>query len=176
MFGNKQQVISEDPLVEAQDYAKARWFSIKGRLGRARFACYFLSVVLPIFIAIDIVQLLAKTHQPGLLDNVMRESYIPWVIIACAVIAILPLVIQRLHDFGWPAWLSIGLIIPFANLLVLVHLFIGAGQKQPNRYGAPPMPNTPAIWMLLGCLLGAPFLYFYKIFKTYLLFLLIAIY
>ncbi|WP_163835853.1 DUF805 domain-containing protein [Spartinivicinus ruber] len=174
MSFNPQPVKSQAVTQEASRYPPARWLFLCGRLGRVRFTCYVLAVVLPIIIVLDILRLLAKTRQPDLIDVIPAVT--PWIVVSVAATILLPLIIRRLHDFGWSAWYCAGLLIPFANLLVLIHLFIGAGQQQPNRYGPAPKPNTPIIWVLFGFLMGVPFLYFYKIFKTYLLFLLIAIY
>lgn len=175
MDKEKQQIKPSGSQEVEDRYAPAKWVSFEGRLGRARFACFCLLIVLPIIGALDIFQLLAKTHKSGLLSTEL-PPYLVWTVAACSILAIIPLVIQRFHDFGWPAWYSLSLLIPFANILVVAHLFIGAGQSVTNRYGAIPEPNTPIIWLLFGFLMGMPFFYFYKLFKTYLLFLLITVY
>lgn len=65
--------------------------------------------------------------------------------------------IQRLHDIGWSGWVTLLLLLPGANLLLIVLLALWPGVAGVNRYGPRPPPNRFWHWLagLLAPLLMA---------------------
>jgi uncharacterized membrane protein YhaH (DUF805 family) len=46
--------------------------------------------------------------------------------------------VKRLHDKGYTGWLSVFMLIPLVNLIMLLWLGFARGQDGPNEYGADP--------------------------------------
>jgi len=49
------------------------------------------------------------------------------------------LIIRRWHDLGKSGWLSLLMLIPLLNLLVLIFLWVKKGTDGPNAYGDDPL-------------------------------------
>jgi uncharacterized membrane protein YhaH (DUF805 family) len=106
------------------------------RIGRLELLFWFVASSIGGGILLDIVG--AFTHTK---IEPMQTSH-PWpqalVVIAIALVW-LRAYVARLHDIGWPALAMIVLFVPLVNLIAMLILFVAPGQKQPNRYGNPPM-------------------------------------
>jgi uncharacterized membrane protein YhaH (DUF805 family) len=65
-----------------------------------------------------------------------------------SLIAFFIFAIRRLHDFDASGWWSLALIVPLANLVLLLILWLKRGTEGPNRF-APPRP-TPGWEKVVG--------------------------
>lgn len=106
------------------------------RIGRLELLFWFVVSSIGGGIILDIVAALTNTKiEPTL------ESH-PWpqalVAIAIAVLWLRALV-ARFHDLGWPALAVALLFVPLVNLMALLLLLVVPGQKDPNRFGDPPI-------------------------------------
>jgi uncharacterized membrane protein YhaH (DUF805 family) len=45
--------------------------------------------------------------------------------------------IRRLHDTDAMGWWSLAIVVPFANIILLIRLFLSKGSSAANRYGEP---------------------------------------
>lgn len=52
---------------------------------------------------------------------------------------------QRLQDFNFNKWLSLLLIVPFLNVLLVAIFMIIPGNAGDNKYGMPAPPNSKVI-------------------------------
>jgi uncharacterized membrane protein YhaH (DUF805 family) len=56
-----------------------------------------------------------------------------------ATLVMLKAQVSRLHDIGWSGRAVLLMFVPLVNVLALLLLLVMPGQKQPNRYGEPPI-------------------------------------
>ena len=64
-----------------------------------------------------------------------------WIVVVLALaylIVLLPLHVRRLHDIGLRGWWLFSMLVPLADLGLVVHLLIKRGDDGPNRYGTDP--------------------------------------
>ncbi|MEJ2360533.1 MAG: DUF805 domain-containing protein [Gammaproteobacteria bacterium] len=119
-------------------YAKIKWFSVKGRIGRIRYLAYTASV--------SVLSLLAATIlSTVLVINLGSQGVqIGWLLMmavyAFMFVYSIMLAIRRAHDFNVTGWLSLLTLLPLVNLIFLLI----PGTQGANDYGAPPPPNTTA--------------------------------
>jgi len=112
-------------------------FSVSGRIGRVRYIAYGVGFYVLIWLVAGVFA--------AFLGN---AAWVPLVIGWLAVLAIgFMLTIQRCHDFDTSGWLSLLVLVPFANL---VFWFI-PGSKGTNRWGAPTPPNGAGV-IIAACL------------------------
>ena len=125
---------------QAQQFQPVRIFSIAGRIGRLRYLAYVIGCsLLMSFVGGAIAGAVgAAANSPNLIVGMTILIY--------GVIAVLNVMflIQRSHDMDLSGWFSILAFIPFVGLY---WLFKG-GTPGPNRFGAPPPPNTLGVKIL----------------------------
>ena len=140
--------LAQDP--QQLGYDESPWYSPAGRLGRAR---YFLASIGYYFVFILVM--LATGMLIGALN--LSEQIMPVIMIPAFVVYFifgLFLMIKRIHDIGWTAWLLLLLIIPLANLVMALLLLFKPGSEGENRYGLPPRPAKNAVlWVVLSIVL-----------------------
>ncbi len=117
--------------------ARTRLFSLRGRLGRARYITYCIGSIVLAFLFMYLAGLMLV-----LSGGFGRMLYI--VVSVLLFYCLLPLVftvltIKRSHDFNVGGWLALLLLVPVVNM---VFWFI-PGSRDENRYGpVPPPPST----------------------------------
>src|SRR4051812_33088847 len=114
-------------------------WSSQGRIGRLRFLAYMTGAYL-LFAFVGGV-------MAGVL-GAMRGGMVTVVIMALGFVFYLAFTIfksiQRAHDMGWSGWTVLTLIIPLVALIWLLN----PGTPGPNRFGAPPPPNSLGVKIL----------------------------
>jgi uncharacterized membrane protein YhaH (DUF805 family) len=60
------------------------------------------------------------------------------------------LTVQRLHDVNAGGWWALLLLLPVANILLILAVLFIPGTAGSNRFGALPPPNTPGVKILAG--------------------------
>jgi len=121
---------------QVEEYGEVRVFSTAGRLGRVRYIGYSIGLTL-LFSAIG-----------GVLGGIVGAAGIValagplGLLMGLAVLVVqVMLTIQRCHDFNANGWLCLLVLIPLVNLV----FWIVPGTDGPNRYGAPPPPNSAGV-------------------------------
>ncbi len=117
----------------------------KGRMGRLRFLAYGVAVWL-----LSSVFAFAFALASGMSDSnpllVQAVSFVVYFVLASV------LLIQRSHDMDFSGWWALLTLIPFVGLY---WLFKG-GTPGPNRFGAPPPPNSTLV-VVIGWVAGVIF-------------------
>ena len=131
----------ESALVNEPAYEEIKFFSPGSRLNRLRYWAHAMLATIPFYIVLGIGAFLA-----------IQVSVVFWGIAVLAYIAILVfgfiLIIQRLHDLDKSGWLSLIILVPLANLFLLVFLIFFKGTEGRNKYGLPTPPNKTWHWIL----------------------------
>jgi len=131
----------ESLLVNEPAYEEIKFFSPSSRLNRLRYWAHAMLMTIPFYVVFGIGVFLA-----------IQVSVVFWGVAALAYIAMLVfgfiLIIQRLHDLDKSGWLSLIMLVPLANLFLLVFLVFFKGTEGRNQYGLPTPPNKTWHWIL----------------------------
>lgn len=111
------------------EYAEFHLFLIKGRVGRLRYFAYSMVILL---LQVGILAIAASEFRHG--GN--EETAVVFIVMILAVFQFM-LIIQRLHDFNLSGLFVILLLVPIANLFMLLALLFVSGTDGPNRFGLP---------------------------------------
>lgn len=126
----------EDADAEFQD---VKMWSARGRIGRLRYLAYLMGAYLVFAFGFGVLSAIAgAAGAPDLALAGILLLGLPYAVFIAFVS------IQRSHDMGWSGWTFLLAFIPLAGL---IWLFNG-GTPGPNRYGAPPPPNTTGVKIL----------------------------
>ena len=99
----------------------------KGRIARRSYIWSLISAYL-VYLVITVV--FASIGSPTL--------YPVFILLALAIIFLLPLHVRRVHDLGDSGWILLLLLIPVFNLVFEIALFFVKGEGTSNAYGQPP--------------------------------------
>jgi uncharacterized membrane protein YhaH (DUF805 family) len=114
-------------------------WSSQGRIGRLRFLAYMVGAYLLFaFLGGLLAGVLGALAGGPVMVVVMLVG------VAFYLVFTLFKAIQRAHDMGWGGWTVIALVIPLVALIWLLN----PGTPGPNRFGAPPPPNTLGVKIL----------------------------
>ncbi|UFH49845.1 DUF805 domain-containing protein [Pseudomonas sp. KNUC1026] len=113
-----------------------------GRIGRLRYFVWSFVATAALFAFVLV----------GALLNLFVSAWLGVPITLVADIAMVVLIViiagQRVHDLGWSAWTLLLMIIPLVNVIFGLVLVFMPGNKDANRFGAPPPPNSQAVKIL----------------------------
>lgn len=128
-------------------FGKVRVFSVRGRIGRARYIAYTIGLSLLIALTMGLVIGFARLPTE-------TGAHLPVLIAGYGLILLIHalLSIQRAHDFDASGWLAIIAFVPVLNLL----FWFIPGNREANRFGPRPPPNGLGA-TVLACIL--PFLF-----------------
>jgi uncharacterized membrane protein YhaH (DUF805 family) len=131
-------------------YGDVKLLSLEGRLGRLRYiACYF---ALTMFIGV--LMALAALLIDGDIQALERAGTVSYTLsIVFSIIFLMfaaSLTVQRLHDVNAGGWWALLLLVPAANILLILAVLFIPGTAGSNRYGAQPPPNTTGVKVLAG--------------------------
>ena len=119
--------------VDEQEYQPVKTFSATGRIGRARYIGYSIGWALLVGLCAGVIAAATGKAGGGAIGMlVIFAAY------AALIVVQFMLTIQRCHDFNTSGWVSLLVLIPLVNLL----FWLIPGTDGPNRFGAPPPPNT----------------------------------
>jgi uncharacterized membrane protein YhaH (DUF805 family) len=127
----------------ARKYAELKIFSAQGRIGRVRFVGWSIGFMMLARIVLVIVA--GGSAAIGSQALTMTLFFIG-VIGMYMVISLFA--IQRLHDLDKSGWLSLLILIPLINVVLVLFLFFAPGSEEANQYGAPPPPNSTGVLVL----------------------------
>ncbi|RMQ48629.1 hypothetical protein ALQ04_01953 [Pseudomonas cichorii] len=124
-------------------YSTLRIFSIQGRIGRLRYLAWSLALIAASLAATSIcfAVLSVSLVGGGLLSTIAFAAF---------VIVSVQIGTQRLHDAGWSGWLLLLNLAPFIGGIFPFLMLLIPGNTGPNKYGAPPPPNSRAVKVLVG--------------------------
>ncbi|BFN26946.1 hypothetical protein PSCT_02223 [Pseudomonas sp. SCT] len=122
--------------------------SISGRIGRLRYLAWSLVVMLTATGLFAIAALLMP------ISSTLGFVCVAVVGIGMLVVSV-QIGVQRLHDFGWSGWLILLNLVPLLGSLFPFFMLLMPGNREVNRYGSPPPPNSrsvkvlAALWLVL---------------------------
>ena len=114
---------------------KDMFFSYRGRLNRKPFILrgLLLSVLSSVMSTI-------MTEMTEASSTVMHLlALLPLILMVVLSVGTFMLIIRRWHDLGKSGWLSLLMLIPLLNFLVLIFLWVKKGTDGPNAYGDDPL-------------------------------------
>lgn len=111
-----------------------KMWSASGRIGRLRYLAYTFGASFLVGLVGGVLGAAMGTAGAA----VMMLLYVP--LLVFSVLA----GIQRSHDMDWSGWMLLLAFIPFVGLIWIFK----SGTKGPNRFGAPPPPNTTGVKIL----------------------------
>lgn len=129
-------------------YGELKPLSITGRIGRLRYLAWSLVVML------TAVGLFAIAAMVMPISSTLGFVCMAVVGIGMLVVSV-QIGVQRLHDFGWSGWLILLNLVPLLGSLFPFFMLLMPGNREVNRYGSPPPPNSrsvkvlAALWLLL---------------------------
>jgi uncharacterized membrane protein YhaH (DUF805 family) len=118
---------------------KQLW-SFNGRIGRIAYAGGWLLNFVVMLAAMAVATHLSLYWTPPEPFNLKDGRLLALIPIAVlSYWAHFPLTVKRLHDLGVTGWFSLLMIVPGANLIMIIVLLIARGEDNDNRYdpGAP---------------------------------------
>lgn len=145
MAQNPYQSPSADLTNNYEGYDDSSPWSADGRFGRINYLAYsFLASLVILLVAVIIGGILALA-----LGVESVEGSVPMMALAAVVYVVFIYIgfvfmIKRLHDMNYSGWYSLLALIPIVNIIVILGLFLKAGDPEENNYGLPPYP--PATW------------------------------
>ncbi len=123
-------------------YGEIKFFSPSSRINRLRYWAHSMLFTLAMIGLFIIVGLIAAFVSQTLAIGLGVVIYIIMIVFSFI------LVIQRLHDLNKTGWMSLLLIIPLANIYLLVLLIFFKGTEGRNNYGLQTPPNKTWHWIL----------------------------
>lgn len=123
-------------------YGEIKFFSPSSRINRLRYWAHSMLFTLAVIGLFIIVGLIAAFASQTLAIGLGIIVYIAMIVFSFI------LVIQRLHDLNKTGWMSLLLIIPLANIYLLVLLIFFKGTEGRNNYGLQTPPNKTWHWIL----------------------------
>ncbi|WP_051310685.1 DUF805 domain-containing protein [Zooshikella ganghwensis] len=134
------------------------------RVGRLRFATYFLLIIAPVLIAVDMASIAKNTQYSKLVEIYL---YLVWPYFAGYVaVFLLPVALMRFHDLGRSGWWVWTLLIPGYNLYIFYILLAKPGFCDLNQYGPLPRANSPRTYIIFGMFSALPLIFIYKVSRT----------
>jgi len=118
----------------ASGYQPVRFWSPNGRIGRLRYLAYTMGLTILTALLGGVLGFIAGLSGSGATGGSLAGA----VAGLFGLVASVVLLIQRSHDMDLSGWTCLLALIPIVGLY---WLFKG-GTPGPNRFGAPPPPNT----------------------------------
>ncbi len=134
-----------------------KFFSFRGRMNRKKFVLrnlilYLLNILLaaaelltePASVLSDSDAALRMAAETGTVSSLGGQSLFFIAVGVALSLADLTLGIRRSHDLGKSGWYLLWMLVPFANLYVLIKLWCFRGTAGPNRFGPDPLAGAGA--------------------------------
>ncbi|MDO5770375.1 MAG: DUF805 domain-containing protein, partial [Psychrobacter sp.] len=137
-----------DQSFDHTSYNTSNWYSLNGRIGRIQYLAYGIIWGLLLSFIYAVVVLLGSMTGPSLSGMILMLVFILMLPFLIYMYIFLPR--RRLHDLGKSGWWLLLLLVPIANLIMLLYLYFGRGQEGFNDYGLPPAPYTKVeFWLAM---------------------------
>jgi uncharacterized membrane protein YhaH (DUF805 family) len=115
-------------------------FSLRGRLGRARYVAYSLGGIVGVFLVMSLAGLALLLSAS--LGQMLYATFSIALLYGFLPVFFMILTIKRAHDFNAGGWLALLLLlVPVVNLM----FWFIPGTRGDNNFGAQPEPAPPGI-------------------------------
>jgi uncharacterized membrane protein YhaH (DUF805 family)/Tfp pilus assembly protein PilE len=118
-----------------------RFFDLNSRIGRLRYLAYSMGLLLLTLVAALLCGMVYRVSS-GLGMALFAIMYIAMLVLSIAF------GVRRMHDQDRSGWWMLMIIIPVANLVLLVLLLFVPGSDGENSFGEQPPPNSG--WVIAG--------------------------
>ncbi len=105
-------------------------FSLRGRIGRARYVVYFMAALTCAFMVTCLAGY--SMYLLGRFGFMLYQFSITALYFCALPIFLAQLTVRRAHDFNMPGWLALLLLVPVLNLM----FWFIPGSRGENNYGA----------------------------------------
>ncbi len=149
-YNAPQADMAYDELSEL-DYHDEPFYSVNGRIGRLRFLAYSAAMGMVLYVAFLVFSLLGVGLLSATNGNAFASIIFGIIILVLAVgyiYATFAPAIRRFNDTNHTGWLSLLLLVPYLNVLVLLFLVFMPGTDGFNDYGVPARPPTTRVKVL----------------------------
>lgn len=114
---------------------KDMFFSYRGRLNRKPFI--LRGLLLSVLSSVMSTVMTEMTEASSTVMHLL--ALLPLLLMVVLSVGTFMLIIRRWHDLGKSGWLSLLMLIPLLNFLVLIFLWVKKGTDGPNAYGDDPL-------------------------------------
>lgn len=114
---------------------KDMFFSYRGRLNRKPFI--LRGLLLSVLSSVMSTVMTEMTEASSTVMHLL--ALLPLLLMVVFSVGTFMLIIRRWHDLGKSGWLSLLMLIPLLNFLVLIFLWVKKGTDGPNAYGDDPL-------------------------------------
>lgn len=129
-----------------------RFLTFNGRIGRIRYLAYNFLIN---FVLMFVVGMVAAIAIPSIVtpDRAVDLPVALFVMLLYLppVVVMFMLAKRRLNDLNHSGWLSLLMLIPLVNALLMVYLVFWPGSAGINDYGPPATPNSVGL-IIMGLL------------------------
>ncbi|MEJ2407206.1 MAG: DUF805 domain-containing protein [Candidatus Thiodiazotropha sp.] len=133
----------------ADQYGETRVFSFSGRIGRLRYLAYSTGLILLWFIGGILAAVAIPALETGNNEVIGGIAALLLIVLYLfMLVASFALAVRRINDFDTSGWLSVLLILPLLNLILMLVLWFVPGTRGQNKYGLQPPPNTGGVVVL----------------------------
>lgn len=125
-----------------QAFGEISFFNPAGRLNRLRYWAHGFTFAIA-FYAVMIVGVVLMTQGAMFAGGaILGVGYLAMLVFSFI------LVIQRLHDLNKSGWMSLLMLVPLANIYLLVLVIFFEGTRGKNNYGLQTPPNKTWHWIM----------------------------
>jgi uncharacterized membrane protein YhaH (DUF805 family) len=114
-------------------------FSMRGRIGRARYIVYGIGAICCAFLLMVLAGY--GLVLAGSLGRMLYQLLFVSLYFCALPVFFLQLTIRRCHDFNMEGWLAVLLLAPVVNLM----FWFIPGSRRENEYGREPEAETPGM-------------------------------
>lgn len=129
-----------------QPQVRTRLFSLRGRLGRARYIAYSLGAIVAAFLFMFLAGM--GLMLAGQLGRLLYVAVSVLLFYAFLPIFFAILTVKRAHDFNAGGWMALLLLVPVVNLL----FWVIPGTRGDNDYGTVPPAASTGIKLIAATL------------------------
>jgi uncharacterized membrane protein YhaH (DUF805 family)/Tfp pilus assembly protein PilE len=125
-----------------QAYGEVSFFNPSGRLNRLRYWAHGMTMAIAFYAVIIAGVLLMGQGSMFVGGAILAVGYIAMLVFSFII------VIQRLHDLNKSGWMSLLMLVPLANIYLIVLVIFFKGTPGRNNYGLQTPPNKTWHWIM----------------------------
>lgn len=144
---NPYSTPSGELIQESQESNVPKVFDAAVRIGRVRYVARSVLATLAVYVVMGVGVGIGAVTGSDAGANIVTGVFMLIAIVASLYLSFV-FAIQRLHDLNKSGWLSILMIVPLINLILILFLWFAPGTKGANDFGLPPPANTTVLWLV----------------------------
>jgi uncharacterized membrane protein YhaH (DUF805 family) len=125
-----------------QAFGEVSFFNPSGRLNRLRYWAHGMTMAIAFYAVIIAGVVLMAQGAMFVGGAILAVGYIAMLVFSFII------VIQRLHDLNKSGWMSLLMLVPLANIYLIVLVIFFKGTPGRNNYGLQTPPNKTWHWIM----------------------------